>query len=280
MNKKQLSFQTKTKQTICIVYHPYEFFDAELATYALKGKSLLFADDMIEKIQNDTPEGFLHWLKNIQFYPLINPLTALFSPKKNIKDATDTLKTYDYVVPFEHLSEFIQNVKLETIPQKLDIPSMDFSMTKITDTAMLDTFIERDLYIYDTAKELWQTIHSSDFAPLPKMPKTTELHYEGIVDALSAKEIAGWVYCLESPESQTVCIYRNGEMLRQVKADIMRPGVKQNKNHPTGLCGFHVHFDTAVFHPSDTIKVITYDKTYTLLLGRGPKEFQKRSLNT
>jgi len=275
MNKKPISFQTKTKQTVCIIYHPYDFFNAELATYALKGKSLLFADDMTEKIQDKTPEAFLLWLKSIQFYPLVNPLTALFSPKKNIKDATDILKTYDYVVPFEHLSEFIQNVKLETIPQKLDIPSMDFSMTKITDTALLDTFIKRDLYIYDTAKELWQTIRSSNFAPLPKMPQTTELHYEGIVDALSINAIAGWVYCFESPESQIVCIYRNGEMLRQVKADIMRPGVKQNKNHPTGLCGFHVRFDTTAFHPSDTIKVCTLNDAFILPFGKEPLKFKK-----
>lgn len=251
--------QTIKEKEVIYIHNPYDYFDAELYKYAIEGESLLFGDDMIQQMKHKTPNEFLLWLQSIHFYPLINPITAQLDSKKNIDKVIDMLQSHDYVVPYEAISEFFEHVDSQVLAPKPLSPSMDFSISQVTDKELIDAFIGRDIQIYETAKKLWEIIRHNNFKPLEKPKK-----YEGLVDKISPTIIAGWIFDIDSPESQTVYIYKNDILIEKVYANMLRPGIKKNKKHPTGLCGFQIKFSYPTFSSSDTIQVSTEDGTFIL----------------
>ena len=146
---------------------------------------------------------------------------------------------------------------------------------------LLINFTKKDSQLYERALELWETIEKNDFKPQKTSPiekkeiakKPTAEKYIGLVDNINSSFITGWVFRKNDNNTLEVAIYINDELFQELKADIMRPGVKKTKGHPTGYCGFKTRITSRTFQPHDKIEVKVLPNEITLPYGQNAKNY-------
>jgi len=267
--------------TIVFVRDPYAYFDYLLFDYLKHKKSLLFTQDIINNMKKLDNEAFLKWLETINFIPFYNPQTFQLDISKRSLTAIKNLESFDYVVPYEEIDIFLENISSDITISKKEENKFIFSLDTQKDNKLIKKFIGKDIELYERSLELWQLVKKNNFKPLrtlikrkkPQVEKQKKNNYEGVVGLITANSIVGWVYHKEKPGNMVISIYKNGVFLRLLKADIMREDLKKQQIHPTGICGFEAIFNEPTFKKGDKIEVkVVPDKTM-LPLGKNVKKF-------
>ena len=227
-------------------------------------------------------EDFLKWFSALNYLPLINPQTFQLDLRKRVDTAIENLESFDYVVPYNEIDLFINEVAPHVKIVKKRKEAFPFSIKTLKNDALVQNFIAKDIALYQTASSLWETSKTNNFKPIVEITgknrltsKANENKYAGIVDNIKSNFISGWVFHKEKEESITVNLYINDILQETVKADIMRPGVKKNRNHPTGLCGFEFVFEENILHPADKIKIKPMDDDIIIQMSEKCQNFFK-----
>ena len=267
--------------SVVFVRDPYAYFDTLLFDYLKHKKSLLFTQDIINNMKKLEDEAFLKWLDTINFIPFYNPQTFQLDISKRSLTAIENLESFDYVVPYEEIDNFLKNIPLDISIHQKEEAKLLFSLSAQGNNEEVEKFIGKDLKLYERSLELWEQVKKNNFKPLRslidrKKPQGEEKKinkYKGVVGQITSNSIAGWVYHKEKQSNMVISIYKNGIFLRMLRADIMREDLKKQQIHPTGICGFEAIFDEPTFKKGDKVEIkILPDKTI-LPLGKNVKDF-------
>ena len=270
---------------IVFIRDPYDYFDTLLFDYLTHKRSILFTQDIINRMKKLDGESFLQWFHTLNFIPFYNPQTFQLDVRKRLAVAIDNLESFDYVVPYEEIDLFLENVSLNISINKEK--KVIFSPDIQKEHASLQVFIDKDLKLYERSLELWELIKQNNFKPLgtlierKQLPESTEeikkklaeKKYKGAAGQITSKSIRGWVFHEEREESIMLEIYKNDEFLCVVAADQMRNDLKQRHMHPTGKCGFEVIFENPTFKEGDQVEIKILPDNITLPLGPEVKKF-------
>lgn len=271
--------------TVVIIRDPYAYFDTMLSQYIHNEMSPGLAQETLHALDVLDDQAFLKWFDTLHYLPMINPQTFHMDMRKTIESALANLEIFDYVVPYEKLDEFTRHVSPDLKVETKNIPHLPFSLASLKEHELTEVFIGKDLQLYSHAQKLWEHSESNQFKSLKSLiprrkptkkrkgPKKKRVPYHGIVGQIDDTSIKGWVYHKEDPESITIGVYLNGELLKKVKADIMRADIKELKGHPTGLCGFNLTFEPETFQKGDKVEVKTFPDGFVLPFGTRAKSF-------
>ncbi len=286
----QAKSEEESKLSIVFVRDPYAYFDYLLFDYLTHKRSILFTQDIINNMKKLNNASFLQWFETLNFIPFYNPQTFQLDVSKRSFTAIENLESFDYVVPYEEIDIFLENVASDLKIIKGKEERLLFSLSSQKENKSLATFIGKDLELYKRALELWEIIKTNNFKPLgvlierKKSSENTPLeiepykmkNYKGISGKITSHSIFGWVYHKEKQEITVISIYKNDTFLCIVKADKMRGDLKKQQLHPTGQCGFEVIFDKPTFQKGDKVEIkILPDKTI-LPLGKDVKHFLEK----
>jgi len=269
--------------TVVFVRNPYAYFDTLLFEHLKEQKSILFTQDIINNMKKMDNDSFLQWLDTLNFIPFYNPQTFQLDISKRAPTAIENLESFDYVVPYEEIGTFLENISSDMSINREEEHALLFSLKTQKDNELIKKFIAKDLKLYERSLELWKLVKKNNFKPLrslitrkkPQAEQQKINKYNGLVGQITSHSIAGWVYHKEKQGNLMISIYKNGIFLRKLKADIMREDLKKQQIHPTGECGFKAIFDEATFKKGDKVEVkILPDKT-VLPLGENTKRFLK-----
>jgi len=86
--------------------------------------------------------------------------------------------------------------------------------------------------------------------------------YYGIIDIVTANVVKGWIVDNESDQPVIAELYVNSKKVAEQLADIPRPGLVKNQNHPTGKAGFH--FTEATIGNKDKVSIAVKGKKVEL----------------
>jgi len=160
--------QTHTREektvSIVIVRDPYDYFNYLLFDLLENKKSILFTEDIKNSIETLSDDDFLKWFKELNFIPFYNPQTFHLDMQKRLPKAIKNLESFDYVVPFEEIDTFLENVSLEIeidIQKEKELP---FSLN--SGQELSKEFIDKDLRLYGIVWDLWDKTKENDFQPL------------------------------------------------------------------------------------------------------------------
>ena len=274
----ETSFDEIDTLNVVIIRNPYAYFDDYLAHCIYNEMSLKLKKETLKAMKTLDKHSFLTWFETLNYLPLINPQTFQLDVRKRLHIAIENLESFDYVVPYEEMESFIENIAPDMKITKQEKIPLSFSLFNAKEPHFIQSIIEKDTILYQKALELWDNIEKNDFKPLlfsnekkvsAKKPKTGK--YIGLVDNINSSFIAGWVFRENDSDILEVAIYINGELLQKVKADIMRPGVKNLKGHPTGYCGFKTSILTKLLQPNDKIEIKVLPNGITLPFGKNAK---------
>lgn len=286
----QARSEEKDRLNIVFIRDPYAYFDYLLFDYLKHKRSILFTQDIINNITKLDNASFLQWFETLNFIPFYNPQTFQLDISKRSLSAIENLESFDYVIPYEEIDIFLENVtsNLKVIKKKEE--ELLFSLSSQKENKNITKFIGKDLELYERALELWEIIKTNDFKPLGKlierkkslesMPSETKphemQHYKGIAGKITSHSIIGWVYHKEKQEITEISIYKNDTFLCIVKANEIREDLKKQQIHPTGQCGFKVVFDEPTFQKGDSIEIKILPDKIILPLGKDVKQFLKK----
>lgn len=278
---------SKEEKVLNIVFirDPYAYLDYILYDYVTHKKSILFTEDIVTNMKKMRSESFLEWLQTLNFIPFYDPQTFQLDERKRLSVAVDNLESFDYVVPYEEMDLFLENVSLDMVIKK-EKPVI-FAPDIQKEHTLLQVFIDKDLKLYERSLELWELIKQNNFKPLGsliKRKKTVEStekqkkrlaikKYKGVAGYITPKSIKGWVFHEENEESIMLEIYKNDDLLCTISADKTRKDLKNRQIHPTGECGFEVVFDKPTFKKGDHVEIKILPDEISLPLGKDIKNF-------
>jgi len=281
---EQVKFGGKDNISILIVREPFSYLDAMLSFYLEEKKSVLFSDDILKQMQKLKGDDFLVWFDSLSFIPFYNPQTFYLDIRKRISYALKNLESFDYVVSWEEIELFQQEVMPNWIFKKRKEKELSFSFKDYENHPLIDKFLQKDQTLYTQALELWNLSKMNQFKTLKilvnnkkniqeKEKLSKKQLYKGYVGHISNKIISGWAVKEGSTESLKVEIYKNGEFLARVNVDQLRMDVKKLGIHPTGVCGFRMVFKEDVFSKKDRIEVKIVPGGFVIPFGKASKEF-------
>ncbi len=267
--------------TVVIMRDPYEYFNSILEHYIQHEMSPSLSRETRQAISTMRDEEFLAWFSTLNYLPVINPQTFQLDLRKRIKTAEERLALFDYVVPYEKIDLFLTHIAPDIKIQKSPSSEPSFSLSALKGSELAETFIGKDLQLYAQAQTLWNLSESNQYKSLklliekkePKKKQKQQKLYRGVVGKISENTVRGWVFHMKQKESITVGIYRNGTLIKETKADKMRPDIQELMDHPTGKCGIHVVFETAMFKAGDTVEIKTVPDNAIIHLGKQAQAF-------
>jgi hypothetical protein len=65
---------------------------------------------------------------------------------------------------------------------------------------------------------------------------------KGRLARVEPSAVVGWAMGADALTPATVQLFVNGELVKETVANVMRPGLRDRGDHPTGLCGFAFRF--------------------------------------
>ena len=265
---------------VVFIRDPYQYFDYMISDYLAQKKSLLFTQDIVKNLDKLDEISFLEWLNRLNFFPLYNNQTFHLDISKRVPEAIGNLEKFDYVVPYEKIDLFLENVfPYIGITKKL-FRKYYFSLESVKGSRQAEEFVYKDNELYKRSLELWNAIEENDYKPLgmfcrnieAKVPNQSNI-YRGIAGKITADSISGWVFHKGREEVVKVAIFRNGVQLYITSANLSRDDLLKQKIHPTGKCGFEVLFDKPVFRRGDNVAVKTFPDYVGIPLGEIAKSF-------
>jgi len=274
----ETSFAEIDTLNVVVIRNPYAYFDDYLAHCIYNEMSLKLKNETLKAMKTLDKHSFLTWFETLNYLPLINPQTFQLDVRKRLHIAIENLESFDYVVPYEEMESFIENIAPDMKITKREKKPLSFSLFNAKESPLIQSIIEKDTILYERALQLWEQTKENDFKPLllpndkkVMIEKSTPSinRYLGVVGILTTTSIAGWVINLDSEESVLIAIYKNGILIEQTLADGMRPDLQKLKKHPTGLCGFKLIFDTPTFKMKDIVEVKTIPDN--VIIGLSPK---------
>ncbi len=277
--------------SVVFIRDPYAYFDTLLFDYLQHKRSILFTQDIINNMKKLDHTSFLQWFDTLNFIPFYNPQTFQLNISKISLIAIENLESFDYVIPYEEIDLFLENVAPHLKIIKVKENKLIFSLSSQKEKEILTKFIGKDLELYARASELWELVKKNNFKPLgslierkksldntPSLMKPNKMkNYNGVAGKITSYSIVGWVHHKEKEEIIKISIYKNNTFLCRVKANKMREDLKKQKLHLTGICGFEVIFDELTFQKGDNIEIKILPDNIILPLGKGVKDFLKKS---
>jgi len=276
---EESKFNAQDTYMVIFIEDPTTYFNSLFQQYLTNTMSPKLAKEVKSMLSTKDNAAFITWFKDLNYLPLINPQTFQLDMRKRIDIAIDNLNHFDYVVPYEYIDIFLEKISSDIIIEKPKKTPLSFSLSKISEHALIDHFIGKDQQLYDKANELWSTIQSNDFKSLKtlniqkKEKEKKTINYIGIVDTINSNTIMGWVFRENDDAVLHVEIYQNGVLRRTVEANIFRPKVKKNRGHPTGNCGFKAKFKKDIFLSNDKIEVKILPDKILIPLGKNTQNF-------
>ena len=284
ISKPLLKAKEEKKNVLSIVFvrDPYAYFDYLIYEYLKDQKSILFTQDIINHMKMLNSNDFLVWLDTLSFIPFYNPQTFQMDISKRSDVAINNLESFDYVVPFDEIDSFLENVPLTLEIDKIKEKQLLFSLSREREHALCEKFLGKDIILYKRTQELWNLIKINDFKPLKEFRKKekllkeegkSKLLYKGTVDKIDEKNISGWVCHKKHAKSVLIEIYHNGEILKKTEATHFRPDIRDLNWHPTGYCGFKVAFEEPTFKKGDIVEIKVLPENENIILGKKVKEY-------
>jgi hypothetical protein len=273
--------------SIVFVRDPYAYFDYLMFDYLTHKRSLLFTQDIINHMKEFSGKNFLHWFDTLNFIPFYNPQTFQLDSSKRLESAIENLRSFDYVVPYDEIDIFLENVPSNIKVTKENENKLLFSLETQKDHTLTDGLINKDLELYEESIKLWNLIKKNNFKPLRSLIERKKpidntasqqnfdllQQYKGVAGKITPNSIRGWVFHKEKEETISVSIFKNNHFLCTAKANKMREDLKKQHIHPTGECGFEVIFDLEIFERGDKIEVKILPHNTLLPLGNDIKDF-------
>ena len=280
----ETTFEHKEKRYGVIIQEPYSCFNNLFSYYFHHGMSPKLQKEVKKELKNRTLEAFLEWFSSLHYLPLINPQTFQLDMRKRVTVAIENLETLDYIIPYESKDDFIEYVAPELVIKEAHKDSSLFSIETLKKSDAIESFIKKDKLLYETAIALWKQSKANHFTPMhlllakkkqtkKQTIKEEKANYEGVVDTINASTISGWVYHKESYEPLSIGLYQNNRLIQSVETNIFRAGVKKNKNHPTGLCGFTFSLQDKPLQPKDTLTIEVIPQRVAIKLSQNAKAF-------
>lgn len=263
-----------------IIRDPYDYFDYQMYDLLSNKKSILFTQEIINKMKRERGKLFLEWFKELNFIPFHNPQLSHLDIKKRLPEALDLLECFDYVVPYEEIDLFLKNIPFDIQISKPKESKMIFSLGLHRKEA--DLFVAKDLILYEKTAALWKEIRDSNFRPLLSARKKRENlfnkkqakdRYKGMVGRITSNSIIGWAMKKGDMTCVEISIYKDGKLLQKAKADQLRKDIREREIHPTGKCGFHITFDQPTFSSGDRVTVKILPDNVTLDMGNSALSF-------
>jgi len=279
---EETSLKYEDTITIVIIRDPYEYFDYMMHHYVKYEMSPRLSKETLHAMKTLGNDTFLEWFHSLNYIPLVNPQTFKLDMRKRLKFALEKLELFDYVVPYDKLDIFLEKLPSKIQIEKIISKPFPFLFSTVKKNKLSKILIEKDLQLYKKAQDLWELTQANDFKSLKLLIEKEEAHkkekkkkesYKGRVMQISENGAIGWVFHTEHPESVLVGLYKNGILLTKVKADLMRPAIKKNMGHPTGLCGFHIKVGNDILKSKDNIELKTLPDGILIPMGKQAKEF-------
>ncbi len=294
-NKVSDKAKNKHEDSLKVVFirDPYEYFNYFLYDFLIHKRSQLFTRDIISHLRSLNNEDFLAWFDSLRLIPFYCPQIYQFDISKSISIAMKKLEGFDYVVPYEEIDLFIENVAPDIVVEREEIKKLKFSLDSQKGNRLVEKFVSKDLALYSRSQELWALSKKNDYKPLGLLleskesskdlknetkPKRTKKpsqmqDHRGISGGIRDSTIAGWVFHKEKKEAVVLRIYHNNRFLCMTKADKFRKDLIDQGIHPTGGCGFKVEFSKPIFKKGDKIEVRILPDNILLPFGPKVKEF-------
>ncbi|AKF24126.1 hypothetical protein YH65_00930 [Sulfurovum lithotrophicum] len=281
---EEIKFTNKECITVVIIRDPYEYFDTVLEQHIENEMSPNLSKEVRQAMATLDSEAFLTWFSTLNYLPLINPQTFQLDMRKRIKNALKRLELFDYVVPYDKIDLFLTHIAPDITIHTAEIQRPSFSLGAVKKSELTQIFVRKDLQLYEHTQSLWKLSESKQYKSLKSLiekkepqkkqkQKQKQKLYHGLVGKISENTIRGWVIHMKRSESVIVGIYKNGTLLKEIKADKMRPDIQEITGHSTSKCGIHITFETAVFKKGDKIEIKTLPDGVIIPLGKQAKEF-------
>ena len=267
--------------TLVIIRDPYAYFDYLLFDYISHKRSILFTQEIIKQMKILDNHDFLKWFSTLNFIPFYNPQTFQLDVHKRLNVATEKLKHFDYVIPYEELDIFLANIPLDISISNVNEGGISFSLASIVQDELTQEFIEKDLELYNKAQELWNLIKKNNFQPLSDLleqetiftPINETENFRGGCGGMNEKMIRGFAFNLKKQTSLKLEIYKNTKLLCKTEANIPRADFQKQFNLTTDKCGFQVIFDKSIFKKGDCVDVVIVPENIRLPIVGDAKEF-------
>ena len=233
----------KRDLNVAVIYEPSLYFTLFYEKFIDKYSKF----EIVKKLTRDKIEQYIEYYNIKSFY---NPQIFMFDKRKKIPNAIQFLEKFDYIIPFEKLKEFIKfnNINL----------NIEYKIGKIIKPNK-DKFLNKDYVLYNQSLHIYELIKANNYVKYKEIS-----NYNGFIDILDKNTIGGWVIEKRTDKNFTVEIIKNDKVIKEVKADKLREGLKKMKIHPTGKCGFIVKFNEETFKKNDNIKVRIKDINFYL----------------
>lgn len=163
--------EKKNALSVVFVRDPYEYYDYLMFDYLIHKRSLLFTQDIINHMKEFSNENFLRRFDTLNFIPFYNPQTFQLDSSKRVESAIDNLKSFDYVVPYDEIDVFLENVPHDIWITKKDENKLLFSLQTQKNHTLIDKFINKDLELYEESTKLWNLVKKNNFKPLRSLIK-------------------------------------------------------------------------------------------------------------
>ena len=254
----------KEKLNIVFIRNPYDYFDIMLTDYLKNKKSILFSNEINQHRLEDDGIVFLEWLDTLNFIPFYNPQTFFMDIRKREEIALENLENFDYVVPYEKSTIFMNNYKINIQIKKQSNSDQVFSIYQHKDHPLVEKFLGKDIKLYEKTLALWNISKEKGFKSLREIitrkviyiPLKEANGFKGGCGGMNAKMIRGFTFYGNAQEPLTIEIYRNDKLLITTLANVPRAELQKQFKLSTNTCGFQVHFEKEVFHKGDKIEVV------------------------
>ena len=281
-----ISQKVETKNTISVVFirNPYEYFDYLLFDYLDNKRSILFTKEIKKQLKKLNATDFLVWLDTLNFIPLYNPQTFQLDVRKRLKFAIENLERFDYVVPYEEIDLFLENVSLKLDIQIVKENKHSFSLSSVKESSLVTKFTEKDNLLYIEAKKLWNLSKENDFKSLKELIEQKTVYvdmnetenFKGASGVMNEKSIRGYALNLNSQKSLNIEIYINNQLLCTTKADMTRKDIADKFQHSNEECGFLINFDKPTFKKGDDVDIIIVPENIRVpIVGNAQKFLEK-----
>jgi len=118
----------------------------------------------MKKLDN---EAFLKWLETLNFIPFYNPQTFQLDTCKRSSVAIENLESFDYVVPYEEIDTFLENISSDiTISKEEEEENkLLFALDAQRENKLVKKFIGKDIELYERSLKLWELVKTNNFKP-------------------------------------------------------------------------------------------------------------------
>jgi hypothetical protein len=215
---------------------------------------------------------FIIWLDGIDYNYLHNTQTFYLDFDKRIDAALEALDRVEFVGTMERVDEFLGMInnclnlgyEYSKTPRE-NVNSRKYGLDINNDKirAALYPLINKDILVYEAA--------SSRLKNDLNMHQSLQKDYEikGVVDRVNEDRISGWVMSPQLKKVLTVGLYRNSELLHEVKANIFRLGLKKRGVHYTGCAGFVIELGGITIKSGDVFSIRDVRSGKVIPLGKG-----------